>query len=177
MKFLTTVFLGSILMAQTTYLFDFKPDSSIAHWRIINDGVMGGLSQGKFSLSTQGHGVFQGTISLDNNGGFSSLRHFFKTKDVRAYTNFVIRIKGDGKTYQFRAKTSAYDRHSYIGVFETTGDWQTVTIPMSSMHAAFRGRTLDIPNYPGESLEEITFLIGNKKVENFQLLIDAISLE
>jgi len=45
------------------------------------------------------------------------------------------------------------------------------------MYPAFRGNTLDIPNFPAENLEEIAFLIGNKKAENFALMIDSISLE
>ena len=39
------------------------------------DVVMGGKSSGSFALSPEGHGVFKGAVSLENNGGFSSLRY------------------------------------------------------------------------------------------------------
>ena len=42
-------------------------------WRSINDGVMGGLSSGGMRLE-DGIAVFSGTLSLENNGGFSSVR-------------------------------------------------------------------------------------------------------
>jgi NADH dehydrogenase [ubiquinone] 1 alpha subcomplex assembly factor 1 len=45
------------------------------------------------------------------------------------------------------------------------------------MVPSFRGRTLDMANFPGDSLEEIGFLIGNKKAEDFKLLIDYISVQ
>jgi hypothetical protein len=45
------------------------------------------------------------------------------------------------------------------------------------MKPTFRGRVLDIPNYPGETMEEIAFLISNKKNEAFQLEISKISLQ
>ena len=45
------------------------------------------------------------------------------------------------------------------------------------MFPAFRGNTLNIPNYPIKVLAEITFLIANKKAESFQLEIDSIVLE
>jgi hypothetical protein len=44
------------------------------------------------------------------------------------------------------------------------------------MYPRFRGYRLDIPNYQGESLTEIAFLIGNKVRETFQLEIDYINL-
>jgi hypothetical protein len=60
--------------------------------------------------------------------------------------------------------------------FKTTGEWQEIEIPFSEMYPRFRGYRLDIPNYQGESLTEIAFLIGNKVRETFQLEIDYINL-
>jgi len=157
-------------------LFDFSQTSPIDDWRIVNDGVMGGLSQGKFSINAKGNGFFRGTISLDNNGGFSSVRYRFKTQDVSKFSAIKIRLKGDGKAYQFRIKADASQRYSYIEKIETSGDWETLTIPFSTMYPAFRGRVLDLPNYLGKELTEIAFLFGNKKEEDFALAIDFIEL-
>jgi hypothetical protein len=86
-------------------------------------------------------------------------------------------LKGDGKKYQFRVKSKRSNYYSYIYVFQTTTDWQTIEIPITELYASFRGRTIDIPNYDGESLEEIAFLVGNKKNEDFQLMIDKIEVK
>ncbi len=165
------------ILIDTMVLFDFNTKSDISDWKIVNDVVMGGRSNGSFKLNGEGHGAFSGDVSLENNGGFSSLRYRFKDKTVNGYTKAILTIKGDGKNYQFRMKSSAYDRHSYIANISTNGKWQTIEITLSEMYPAFRGYQLDIPNYPAETLEEIAFLIGNKKEESFQLLIDSIVLE
>ncbi len=163
-------------MSTPFILFDFTKDSIISSWRVIDDGVMGGKSKGNFSLNEEGIGIFKGQVSLANNGGFSSVRYRFKPKDISSYNTFVIRLKGDGKLYQFRAKSNIKEAHSYIAKIPTTGDWQTIKIPMDTMYPAFRGRSLNISNYKGALLEEVAFLIGNKKEEKFRLEIDYIEL-
>jgi hypothetical protein len=162
---------------QSMVLFNFSTDSDISNWRILDDVVMGGRSDGNFKVNTDGHGEYYGDVSLKNNGGFSSLRYYFDTKVTDDYSKFTLRIKGDGKAYQFRVKDDRYNRYSFIYEFETTGEWQTVSIPFSEMYASFRGYRVDIPNFKGNQMEEIAFLIGNKKEESFKILIDSISLE
>ena len=158
-------------------LFDFNNDSDLTSWAVVDDVVMGGRSDGKFELNESGHAVFHGNVSLDNNGGFSSVRYQFSQKDIAGHTKMILRLKGDGRRYQFRVKSYKYDSHSYIYHFETTKDWQTIEIPLYDMTPSFRGRILDIPNYQGKLLEEIAFLISNKKAETFKLEIDKISLK
>jgi NADH dehydrogenase [ubiquinone] 1 alpha subcomplex assembly factor 1 len=138
---------------------------------------MGGRSQGNFKINTAGHGEFYGTISLENNGGFSSLRHRFSSMETKGFKEVVLRVKGDGKKYQFRVKDNSSNYHSFIAVFETNGAWQTIKIKLSEMYPAFRGRALSIGNFSSESIEELAFLIGNKTAENFKLEIDTIYLQ
>ena len=38
-----------------------------------------------------------------------------------------------------------------------------IEIPINSMYPSFRGRKLDKPNFFHKSIEEVTFLIANKK--------------
>jgi NADH dehydrogenase [ubiquinone] 1 alpha subcomplex assembly factor 1 len=156
-------------------LYDFSQNSLKSDWQIVDDVVMGGRSEGKFSINEAGNGIFQGKVSLENNGGFSSLRHSLNAK-VGNNTKVRITLKGDGKGYQFRIKSSPYDRHSYISEFQTTGDWQEVVIPLSDMYPAFRGRKLEIPNFNSDQIHELAFLIGNKEAENFRLEISKIEL-
>jgi len=158
-------------------LFNFNAKSDISDWLIVDDMVMGGQSNGNIELNQEGHGVFSGQVSLENNGGFSSFRHRFKEKNVEGFTKAILKIKSDGKAFQFRLKSNAYDRHSYIGVFQTNGAWRTVEIALTDMYPVFRGNKLNIPNYPIKVLEEIAFLIGNKKEERFFLEVDNIILE
>jgi NADH dehydrogenase [ubiquinone] 1 alpha subcomplex assembly factor 1 len=161
---------------QKMTIFDFSERARAEDWQIINDGVMGGLSHGSITVS-DGLGRFEGKVSTDNNGGFTMARAQFERKNVSKATAFILKLKGDGKEYQFRAKSDKFQMHSYVHSFLTTGEWQEIKIPFKAMQPRFRGRDLDQPNYGGESLEEIAFLIGNKKSENFELLIESIKVE
>ena len=158
-------------------IFDFNKKSNVKDWVIVVDGVMGGRSTGTFELNDEGFGVFEGKISLENNGGFSSLRYKFPKTTTKEHTKMVIKLKGDGKNYQFRVKTNSGDYFSYIATFSTSGEWEEIEIPLKDMYPGYRGRKLDQPNFSSDYLEEIMFLIGNKKEENFKLLLDNIELK
>ena len=158
-------------------IFDFNKKSNVKDWVIVVDGVMGGRSSGTFELNDDGFGVFEGKIFLENNGGFSSLRYKFPKTATKEHTKMVIKLKGDGKNYQFRVKTNSGDYFSYIATFSTSGEWEEIEIPLKDMYPGYRGRKLDQPNFSSDYLEEIMFLIGNKKEENFKLLLDNIELK
>ncbi len=164
-------------MSKPFVLFDFSKESNIQNWSVVNDGVMGGLSKGNFSVNDKGDGFFTGHVSLENNGGFSSVRYNFESKSVSSYKKMTLRLKGDGKQYQIRVKTRISDYYSYIAYINTNGEWQTLEILFSNMIPSFRGNKLDLPNYPGEYMEQFAILIGNKKNEDFKLYLDKIELE
>lgn len=158
-------------------LFDFSASTNWSVWEIENDVVMGGNSTSELSRSEEGNAVFSGFVSLENNGGFASMQYHFEPKDISGYEKAVIRLKGDGKEYQFRIKSNLRERASYVYTFKTTGDWQTIEIPLKQMTPTFRGNKLNLPNFNADKLQEIRFMIGNGKAENFRLEIDRIELE
>ncbi len=177
MKYLicTLIFLTSIA---SVVIFDFKKNSNINDWKIVDDIVMGGKSAGTFKLDADGFGIFEGHISLDNNGGFSSVRYRIQKKTlIKGYTKISIKLKGDGKKYQFSIKPDAANYYSYLANFSTSGDWQNIEILLKDMYPSFRGRKLNQKKFSDDYLEEITFLIGNNKKEAFKLMIDKIELK
>ena len=164
-------------MAQAFTIFDFNKNADITNWNIVDDVVMGGRSSGKFYLNEEGNGVFKGNVSLENNGGFSSLRYRFDAVSTGSYSKITLKVKGDGKSYQFRVKDKSSNYYSYITYFNSSTGWKTIEINLSDMYPAFRGRKLSSPNFNSERIEEIAILIGNKKEETFKLEIDSIVLE
>lgn len=158
-------------------IFKFEADSSTKGWQIVDDRVMGGRSQGGFAVNSEGFGVFEGYVTTENNGGFSSLRYNFDGIKTSGFEAVVLKLKGDGKSYQFRLKGSDRQRHSYIYTFTTTGVEQEIIIPLKDFYPSFRGSILNMPNFDADTIEQIAFLIGNKTKENFSLQIKSISLQ
>jgi hypothetical protein len=154
---------------QTVYLGN---QANANDWRITNDGVMGGRSQGYITLN-QDHGLFTGNISLDNNGGFSAM--FTPIQALKKNTKKVtVDIKGDGQIYQLRMimYINGY-RISYNKAVTTQKDIrQTMTYQLSDFVATFRGR--NIPNAPEltpDKIREIGFLMTKKKAGPFSIAI------
>jgi hypothetical protein len=162
-------------MTSSILLYQFDKNSPTTDWRIVDDGVMGGKSSGDFYINEAGNGVFEGFVSLENNGGFSSVR-YRETFQIQSEKTIRIHLKGDGSKYQFRVKADSFDRHSYIAEFNTSGEWEIIEIELSSMYPAFRGRKLSIPNFNQSRIEEMAFLIGNKKEQKFHLEVKSIEL-
>ena len=174
MKLFTTIAMA--ILVQSQLIFDFNYTAPVNDWTVVDDVVMGGRSTGQFKIDSEGHGVYSGNVSLENNGGFSSLRYRFEKISTHENSKIVIRLKGDGKQYQFRVKSNRNTYYSYTTTFKTSGDWENIIIDLKDMYPSFRGRTLNMPHFNENSIEELVFLIGNKKNESFELVLDRIDI-
>lgn len=161
----------------TKVLFDFANPAAMRGWQVEDDVVMGGRSQGKLSRDPAGHLIFRGEVSLENDGGFSSIQNNFDPIDVSKYQHAIIRLKGDGKDYRFIVEAEKDTRHYYVAEFATNGEWQEIKIPLRKMYPVRRGDRLDRPDYPGQTLSQLRFMIANGRAESFRLDIASIALE
>ncbi len=145
-------------------------------WRSVDDNVMGGISQGAFAVTEQGTGIFKGSLSLENNGGFSSARRASGDYDFSAASGLSLRVKGDGRRYQLRVHTTDADNITYRAEFETTvGTWQTLQFPFAAFEPVFRGRIVaDAPTLNPTAIGQVGFLIADKTSGEFRLEIDWI---
>ena len=162
---------------QERLIFDFKNTNEIEYWRIVNDGVMGGLSKSEIVFSNSNTAIFKGIVSLENNGGFASIRTIPRSYELDGYNGILLRVKGDGKKYQFRLiKNDRFDGVSYRYQFETEfNTWMIIEIPFHECVPVLRGRILeDVKPILPEEIQQIGFLISNKQAEKFQLEIDWI---
>ena len=80
------------------------------------------------------------------------------------------------KTTSSACVTNQWPTRAYIHDFSTTGEWQTIEFPISQMYPERYGRRLNMPNFDHEKICEFTFLIANKRNEEFELLIDSVEL-
>ena len=125
-------------------VFDFRNAQKRGDWRIVNDDVMGGISRSKIFFNDSSGAIFQGTLSLENNGGFASTRTMPRAYKLSGYNGIKVRIKGDGQDYQMRLRTNGrFDGISYRHHFATeAGKWITVELPFIDFVPVFRGSIL-----------------------------------
>jgi hypothetical protein len=135
---------------------------------------MGGLSQSHLELSQGDNGLFTGIVSLENNGGFASVRASIPVLDLSEFRGVRVRVKGDGRRYQLRFRSEAsLDGVAYRAEFDTVADeWSEIDLPFDGFQASFRGVT---PRGAGpldtSAIRQVGFLIGDKREGPFRLEI------
>ena len=154
-------------------LFDFRTSTNAAAWQVVNDDVMGGVSTSTFCL-TNGVAVFQGEVSLENNGGFASVRSVPASHNLSGCDAFILRVRGDGRRYKFTARTErSFDSAIYQSVFPTKmGEWEEHRLPIKDFVPTFRGRVLSSePPLNPAKVASVGFLIADKQDGPFRLEI------
>ncbi len=165
-----------MLITKEFVLEDFSSDKKL-EWQIINDGVMGGLSEGRFKINPDQTADFWGNVSLENNGGFASVRALLNEPASGNFGKIVLRVKGDGKTYSFRIRTDAnFDGVAYACNFTTKRDeWTEHEFSPTDFTPTFRGSILQNTTPLNETqIRQIGFLISEKQAGSFSLIIDWI---
>jgi hypothetical protein len=153
------------------YMIDFSSQEE-GRWRVTNDGVMGGLSNGRM-IFKKDHGIFMGDISLDNNGGFSSV---FRAVGglPESFDKLIIDTEGDGQAYQLRLVVyiNGY-RLAYKHDFQTVSNKREKLIfQLSDFKATFRGRIMtNAPSLKSEDIKEVGFLMTKKAAGKFSLSV------
>ena len=158
-------------------LIDFKNADERENWQIINDGVMGGISQSEIVFNDTGTATFQGRISLENNGGFASTRSKSHSYRLYGFMGIHVRIRGDGKEYQLRVRTdNRLDGISYRFRFATQPEtWLNIRVPFSEFVPTFRGRILsNVSPISPDQIQQVGFLISDKQAGIFRIEIDWI---
>lgn len=157
-------------------VFDFGPGKDFGRWTIINDGVMGGLSQSEARLDGDAV-LFSGTVSLKNNGGFVSLRSAMGNYDLSGYTHFEIRFKSDtNRKFELLIEQ---ETPFYLPKFRSkfggkTQDWKTLIIPLEELEISRMGNTLQqgIDTQTLKGIQRIGVILADKQEGSFQLWID-----
>jgi len=138
---------------------------------------MGGVSRSRLRHDPAGHAVFEGQVSLAHNGGFASVRSSPGEFGHAGATTCLIEARGDTKQFKLSLLTDdGFDSLNYQAGFTTMGhDWQTISLPISSFRASFRGR--DVPGAPAldpERIRQVGLLIAGRQAGAFALDIRRI---
>lgn len=143
-------------------------------WYVVNDGVMGGISKSETALTDRNTLLFSGTVSMENNGGFASIRNAAASFSLADGSGIRLRVKGDGKAYQLRVRTSnSFDGMAYKADFKSEKEvWKEFLIPWEQFTATFRGNEVKgAPELKGANIQQVGFLIADKQEGSFKLEI------
>ena len=167
----------TLLEESEKMIYDFDNRDQVQNWLIVNDGVMGGVSQSEMILTPAGTAIFRGSVSLDNNGGFASVRTYPTAYQLAGYDGLSLRIKGDGQPYKLRLRTdNSLDGIAYQATFQTQPDtWLDIRVPFAEFVPVYRGFIVsDAPKLDPVRIAQIGFMISNKQAGPFELEIDWI---
>ena len=147
----------------------------LSNWSIVNDDVMGGISTSFLSLNDENNLIFNGNLSLENNGGFASSRMVIADKNLTGVKSIKIKFKGDGNIYKLRLNQTNR-RVSYSCDFKSKKDkWDEINILITDFKPTWRGYTYN--DYPPVDLDKINSLglqISDKQEGKFELEIQYI---
>ncbi len=160
-----------------TLIHTFDTPASTQDWHPINDGVMGGISISRFTFDLTGHAVFEGTVSLQNGGGFASVQMSSLQLGGPGTLACSLTAWGDGRTYKLNLRTDAgFDGVNYQASFTpTAGQWSQIILPISEFLPTFRGRLVQgAPSLRPELVTQVGLMISDKQAGPFRLLVKSI---
>ena len=161
-------------------LFDFTEADAPKQWQTVNDGVMGGVSEGKFKITDAKTMEFFGTLSLANNGGFASVRTKVKKLSLEKDDTLVAKIRGDGRQYMLNLYPNKQRMaYSYRATVQTKKDeWIEVKVPLDKFEATSFGRIVKNAGLvKPEEINSLGFMLGDKKAGRFKMEIEWIKVE
>ena len=164
----------TMIFSQSVTMVDPSNNIGIDKWGIVNDGVMGGISQSNIYLNEVNNIIFAGNVSLENNGGFASIRRGFDGNQLKEASKFLLRVKGDGSIYKFRL-TMKGSYANYSADFKTTKDqWMNIEIPVENFKPYYFGRSIRAPKLKANKVNSMGILISDKQEGDFLLEIEYI---
>ncbi|MEO8480512.1 MAG: CIA30 family protein [Gemmatimonadota bacterium] len=154
-------------------LFDFDRADE-AEWDVVNDGVMGGRSQGNVTVE-EGTLRFTGTL-VTQGGGFTSVRAR-RVIDLTGQTGLELRVRGSGRRFEVELDDGlrSYGRSiSRRAAFPTTAEWTVVRAPFSTMRSTIFGQAVNAPSIDLASIRGLGLYMVDGQDGPFRLEVDVI---
>lgn len=175
-----TLFEDPIMLDAADYaaLIDFRQPDELAAWAVVDDGVMGGVSRGRFGADPDGAGaLFSGTVRLENNGGFSSLQRWFNPVNLSEFDGIELDVCGDGQRYAFSLRDIHSRRVLHESRFTTeVGVWQRVRLPFSALVPQIFGQRVQTGPIDTVHIIGMNIIISDRQAGEFALRIGRIGV-
>lgn len=168
------------LWAAAVVSVDFGEGSGGEDWYVVNDGVMGGLSEGRARL-TPNSILFEGEISLRNNGGFSALRDPFGARDLSGFRSVEIRYKSSGQDFAYTLEKSPrfWIPNYKMPLPDSQGDWVVVTHKLLDFEESRLGKPTGakVDQAILSQIVRTGFINTGKQAGPFRLEVDYVRFE
>jgi len=154
---------------------DFSRPEVVRAFRVINDGVMGGVSTSRLS-PVAGAMLFEGELSLENDGGFASFRGAVRLPAES--TALLLTVRGDGQRYKLTLKLDdGTGTPQYQAAFVAPHAWRTLRFEPADFAASFRGRPVAAPIVRFADVQCFGVLISDRQSGPFKIELKDMGAE
>ena len=160
-------------------MIDFGDETEVRRWAPLDDFIMGGVSSSRLTRTDHHTCVFSGIVSLEDGGGFASVRTDGSDHvDLAGASAVTLRFRGDGKTYKLRLRTTdSFDGVSYQVAFPTEpGVWTKRSFGLDEFKPVWRGRAVrGVPPLDPTKVSGVGLLISDEQEGAFRLEVASLS--
>jgi NADH dehydrogenase [ubiquinone] 1 alpha subcomplex assembly factor 1 len=138
------------------------------------------VSDDWFSITADKTMEFFGTLSLENNGGFASVRTKPDDLGIKAGDAIVVRVKGDGREYVLNLYTKSRQMaFSYWAPLPTKqGEWVEVAVPLTDfIPTAFGRRVQGMGPVEPSQINGLGLMLSDKKPGKFQMEVGWVKVD
>jgi NADH dehydrogenase [ubiquinone] 1 alpha subcomplex assembly factor 1 len=155
-------------------------DDGDDNWVVVNDGVMGGRSNGAIEF-TDSAMQFTGNV-VTAGGGFTSVRLQLTGDELTDSGYLALRLRSDERTYGLTLEDSAQTGRRPIahganltidGPADVDG-WRTVELAYDELRPSIFGQPLDAPPFNPDEAVELGIIIADGIDGRFKLEVDWI---
>jgi hypothetical protein len=167
----STPALREVSVPSILFAFDSADE---AKWDVVNDGVMGGRSQG-FVTVEDGALRFTGTL-VTQGGGFTSVRAP-RAIDLSGQTGLELRVRGSGRQFEVELSDGlrTYGRNiSRRAPFPTSAEWTVVRIPFTTLRSTVFGQAVNAPPIDLARIQGVGLYMVDGQDGPFRLDVDYI---
>jgi len=159
-------------MNSQSIVFDFAEADAVDAWRSIDDRIMGGCSLSRPEFLAGGGLRFRGFLSLDNGGGFASIRSPEADYMLGGRDGVQLLVRSDGKRYKLGLRTDRFfDGISYQAEFQVVANgWVEITLPFTDFTPTHHGQHLSMAApFDPAAIQSFGLFIADRQAGPFQL--------
>nr|WHW29595.1 putative CIA30 family protein [uncultured bacterium] len=161
-------------------MWRFDSAKAVEGWAAVDDRVMGGVSRSRLRYDPSGYAVFEGEVSLEQNGGFASVRSPAGSLGLAGASDCLLEVRGAAKHFKLSLfGTQGNVALGYQAEFRPVAmRWTAIRLPIDGFVASLRGRRIPgAPPLDPAHIQQAGIMISKQQEGAFALDVRSIILE